>query len=220
MKYKLHIVVLSVFSIVLFFSCENDEKVESWDKPENKDSLNNVQKPFVTDTIVVRNLFDETNFENDTLSMLLSELGICNPDVAAKFDLYNPPCLPRYYKFFKYSSKLWWSDGFALEIRAGLDDFPLRRFLIFERVNGKLIKLNAFAANLVEKHTTPSGYYDLMLLFRDEEAGSFVVKYKWENQKYEYASVEVIDGYLVKESRKDSLSDVVLKRLIKNKMIF
>lgn len=218
MKLSVYIIV-GILSI-LIFGCTDDPKPKEWETPSDNDDTEITNENFVVDTIAIRNLFDEQEFENDTLPLLLEELGICNPDLTAEFDLYKPPCQPRFYKFFKYKQDMPWNDGFALEIRSGVEDFPVRRFIIFERVNGKLSKVQGFVANLVEKHTTPSGYCDLMLLFRDEEAGSFVVKYIWKENKYEFKSVEAIDGYMVKKERKDSISDVVSKRLIDHKMFF
>lgn len=217
---KLVAYLLLILASFLLIGCNEEPKQKEWNSNTDENNVETNAENFVTDTIVIRNLFDEPDFENDTLLSLLKELDICNPDATAKFDLYKPPCQPRFYKFFKYKEDMPWNDGFALEIRSGVEDFPVRRFIIFERVNGKLSKVQGFVANLAEKHTTPSGYCDLMLLFRDEEAGSFVVKYKWQDNKYEFSSVEAIDGFLVKKDRKDSLSDVVSKRLIDHKMFF
>ena len=216
---------LSIFTVfTLLFAvtlgCKDEKKTKTWSTTSNEDSTELLSVDFKADTIVIRNLFDDPEFENDTLFSLLEELKICNPDLNAKFDIYKPPCQPRFYKFFKYKKDMPWNDGFALEIRSGVEDFPVRRFIVFERVNGKLSKVQGFVANLVEKHSTPSGYYDLMLLFRDEEAGSFVVKYTWKQNQYEFSSVEAIDGYFVKKDRKDSLSNVVSKRLVDHKMFF
>jgi hypothetical protein len=199
----------------------NGEKSEIDEWTTIEDDLNKpFPESFKSDTIAIRNLFDQPAFENDTLKKLLEELKICNPDVEAPFNINRPPCSPRYYKFFKYKSDMPWNEGFALEIRAGVEDFPLRRLIIFQRIQGKLTKIQGFVANLAEMHTTPSGYNDLMLLFRDQEAGSFVVKYRWAGEEYRYISVEAIDGYLVKKERQDSLSIVVEKRLIDNSMFF
>jgi hypothetical protein len=207
-----------LFALAGCSGCSTDENDVDWDA--DSDLKKPFPESFKSDTIAIRNLFDQPEFENDTLPMLLQELKICNPDVNAPFDINRPPCLPRYYKFFKYKSDMPWNDGFALEIRAGVEDFPLRRLLIFQRIQGKLTKIHGFVANLAEMHTTPSGYNDLMLLFRDQEAGSFVVKYRWNGEEYKYISVEAIDGYLVKKERQDSLSIVVEKRLEENSMFF
>ena len=62
----------------------------------------------------------------------------------------------------------------------------------------------------------------IVLLFPDKEAGSFVVKFVYNpvEKNYEYNSLEAIDGYIVKEERKDSLNNVVLQRLTENNMFF
>jgi hypothetical protein len=178
------------------------------------------ESDFTSDTLVVLNYFDEVRFENDTLPMLLKEIGICDPlsNELSKKDA----CSPRNYKFFKFNSNMPWNEGFGLEIRATVDSFPLRRFIVFERTGSELVKIRGFVANLAEMHTTVSGFNDLMLLFPDREAGSFVVKfvYNLQEKNYEYESLEAIDGYPVKKERKDSLSNVVLQRLTENNMFF
>ncbi len=176
---------------------------------------------FVPDTIPIFNYFDEKIFANDTMMLLLKELNIC---VAPELydDTSKTLCSPRNYKFFKYNESLPLSDAFGLEIRATVDDFKLRRFLLFRRIDGKLVKMRGFVGQLAEMHTTPNGYNDLMLLFPDREAGSFVVKFIWDNEDkmYHYETLEAIDGYLVKEASQDSLSNVVLQRLTENNMFF
>jgi hypothetical protein len=190
-------------------SCDSDDDDWGYDKYFHKD------------TIAIFNYFDEESFENDTMLMLLDEIGFCRMEGDMP-DTTKPLCSPRNYKFFKYNPSMSWYDGFGLEIRATVDDFPLRRFILFERANGKLTKMSGFVANLAELHTTKSGYYDLMLLFPDKEAGSFVVKFVWnlEEGGYEYESLEAIDGYPVKKERQDSLSNVVFQRLTENRMFF
>jgi hypothetical protein len=195
--------------IAVISSCEND--TDEW----------GYNKYFHKDTIAVFNYFDDEVFENDTLISLLEEIGICRLETDLS-DTLRPVCSPRNYKFFKYNKSMAWKDGFGLEIRATVDGFPLRRFILFERIGGRLAKSRGFVANLAELHTTQSGYYDLMLLFPDKEAGSFVVKFAWDAEEgsYEYESLEAIDGYPVKKERRDSLSNVVFQRLTENNMFF
>lgn len=177
---------------------------------------------FQKDTIAIFNYFDEEQFESDSLLPLLEEIGICKTELNTSDTSARAICSPKNYKFFKYNKSMPWNAGFGLEIRATVDDFPLRRFILFERIDGKLAKTRGFVANLAEMHTTKSGYNDLMLLFPDREAGSFVVKYIWDEEEssYEYHSLEAIDGYPVKKERQDSLSNVVLQRLSENNMFF
>lgn len=201
--------ITAIFLLVLFAnsSCKSD--TPHWQTSHN----------FVADTIVIMNYFDDKKFESDSLPSLLQEIGICK-EHSETDDAVE--CGPRNYKFFKYNESMSWNEGFGLEIRATVDDFPLRRFILFERINGKLVKSRGFVANLAEMHTTPHGYNDLMLLFPDKEAGSFVVKFIYDinDGTYEFNSLEAIDGYPVKKERKDSLSNVVLQRLTENNMFF
>jgi hypothetical protein len=221
MKKKIFFLILVLF----LFACKNEPKTNPSQIATNHHDESNTASDntsFVKDTIVVRNLFDDKNFKNDTMMKLLDELDICNTDLNAAFDIHHPPCEPRFYKFYKFNKHLALNDAFALEIRAGVDQFPLRRFIVFKRINGKLVKLNGFVANLVEMQTTPSGYNDLLLLFRDNEAGSFVVKFTWneKNALYQFNSLVAVDGGIVRKELVDSLSNVVNLRLENNHMFF
>lgn len=204
---KFSIFAIRLIILSISFSCERDKEFTRHEE-------------FISDTIVILNYFDEPEFESDIMPSLLNEIGICKNQLSDTNS--NNLCSPRNYKFFKYNNSLSWNDGFGLEIRATVDNFALRRFILFERISGKLVKMQGFVANLAEMHTTPSGYNDLMLLFPDKEAGSFVVKYTYdlEDKIYKYQSLEAIDGYLVRKDRKDSLSNVVLQRLNENRMFF
>jgi hypothetical protein len=220
MKKKFFFLMLVLF----LFACKNDPDTQQKQNTINHDKINIASEnaSFVKDTILIRNLFDDKNFKNDTMMKLLDELDICNTDLKAAFDIHHPPCEPRFYKFFKFNKHLALNDAFALEIRAGVDKFPLRRFIVFKRINGKLVKLNGFVANLVEMQTTPSGYNDLLLLFRDNEAGSFVVKFTWNEKSalYQFNSLVAVDGGIVRKELVDSLSNVVNIRLENNHMFF
>jgi len=188
---------------------------------QNENSNGKQNENFIADTIPIFNYFDQKAFTNDTMMLLLQELGICvHPENYT--DTTQLLCSARNYAFFKYNESLPLNDAFGLEIRAGVDNFKLRRFILFQRIGGKLVKMRGFVANLAEMHTKPNGYNDLLLLFPDKEAGSFVVKYTWdaEDDIYQFESLEAIDGYTVKENKKDSLSNVVLNRLAENNMFF
>jgi hypothetical protein len=210
---KLTWIILIVLSASLATITACDDNDDDWDYEDAY---------FQKDTIAIFNYFDEEQFESDSLLPLLEEIGICKSEWNTTDTSARAICSPRNYKFFKYNKSMSWSAGFGLEIRATVDDFPLRRFILFERIDGKLAKTRGFVANLAEMHTTKSGYNDLMLLFPDKEAGSFVVKYVWDEEEssYEYQSLEAIDGYPVKKERQDSLSNVVLQRLTENNMFF
>jgi hypothetical protein len=204
---KISLIITAKLLAISLFSCDTgSETIES--------------QNFQPDTLVILNYFNETQFENDTLVDLLNEIGICNNSRSDSSKL--AACSPRNYKFFKYNQGMTWHEGFGLEIRATVDDFPLRRFILFERVNGILAKSRGFVANLAEMHTSKSGFNDLRLLFPDREAGSFVVKfiYYMEEKNYVYHSLQAIDGYPVKAEKQDSLSAVVLERLTNNNMFF
>ena len=144
--------IIATLTLILVFSCSEEEK-----KPfQHAD-----HKPTVDNTI-------STDFGANTFSSsgeeikLLKELHICDPKAASDTDELHPSCSPRFFRFFKLNKKSSLSSGFVLLVKAGVNGFPLRRVLVFQRENDQLVKLNGFNGNLIERRPSNSGYDDLV----------------------------------------------------------
>jgi len=210
--------------LIVFASCTNESEtdVNDWG---NEDAV-------VIDSSkieVVETLFDKDTFDIRIKKELLKELQICNDDSkSTEIDYNNPTCSPRFFELFQLSEKIELKNAFLLQIKARTNGFPLRRLLVFERDKGVLVKANGFVANLIEKRKSTTGYDDLVLRFNHKDQGEdvyfFNCLFKWSGKKYEYHSVEVIEGPgwggAVKQDLKDSVSVEVLKEITNNKMLF
>jgi len=213
---------LFLISILLFTACSNESETDSNDWISDEQELDSSKIE------IVETLFDKDIFDDPIKKELLKELQICDSDENnSGKDYNNPSCSPRFFEIFPLSEKGNLKNSFILQIKARTNGFPLRRLLIFERENGALVKVNGFVANLIEKRITPSGYNDIVLRFNDKDQGMDVFYnclFKWTGKKYEYHSVEVIEGPgwggPVKQELKDSVSKEVLKDITKNQMIF
>lgn len=172
-----------------------------------------------------------TNFNENTFSFggeteLLKELHLCDPKATSDDNPKKPSCSPRFFRFFKLTPNKPLKDGFILLIKAGVNDFPLRRTLIFEREKGALIKLNGFNGNLIEQRKTATGFDDLIIRFPDNINGNvtyYNCLFTWENGKYEYVNCEVIDEDIprkIKAEYIDSMAVEIKKILDRNNMIF
>ena len=90
---------MKFFSLILlvlcFAACKDD-------KPRNyKDPVKVVSNPSIRPIEI---LFNETEFQNDTLQILLKEVGLCdNPNKPEAVD--NPPCSPRFFKVMPFTKK-------------------------------------------------------------------------------------------------------------------
>jgi hypothetical protein len=201
---------MKFFSLILlvlcFAACKDD-------KPRNyKDPVKVVSNPSIRPIEI---LFNETEFQNDTLQILLNEVGLCdNPNKPEAVD--NPPCSPRFFKVMPFTKKEKVHNAFVVLIKALVGNFPVRRLYVYQREDKRLICVNQFLANLIEFRDSPSGYDDLVMVFLEEYKGTdyrYTCVYKWNGKKYIYNSCEEIDHAKIKLASKDSMS-VEVKKII------
>ena len=131
----------AILAVVLLSAC-TEEEPEPF-KPHHRSEQAQVTT-FSTD-------FNENTFsEKGEEIALLKELKLCDPNAPNDTDENRPSCSPKFFRFFKLSEKMALSDGFILLVKAGVNGFPLRRVLIFQRDGEQLVKLNGFNGNLIE----------------------------------------------------------------------
>lgn len=170
--------------------------------------------------------FNENTFTSKVEAELLKELHLCDPKATSDEDPKHPTCSPKFFRFFKLNAQTPLKDGFKLLIKAGVNGFPLRRLLVFEREKDVLVKLNGFNGNLIEERKAASGYNDLVIRFPDninENITYYNCLFRWKDGKYEYVNCEVIDEDVprkIKAEFIDSMGIEIKKVLDKNDMIF
>ncbi len=216
MKFKL-VYLLPVFLFLASCDDEADDEITI----EHRQSA---EKEEVDNTISTN--FSENVFKSKTESELLKELHLCDPKATSDDDPEHPSCSPNFFRFFKLNDQTPLKDGFKLLIKAGVNGFPLRRLLIFEREDDVLVKLNGFNGNLIEERRAASGYNDLVIRFPDninENITYYNCLFRWKDGKYNYVNCEVIDEDIPRKVREefiDSMGIEIKKILDRNDMIF
>lgn len=208
-----------VFGLLLLASCGDEPKDELGGPPKEEEVE---VKSISTD-------FASNAFDSKVEEKLLTELSICDPKAPNDTDEKRPSCSPNFFRFFPLNDKIKLDNGFILLVKAGVNNFPLRRILIFEREKGELIKLNGFNGNLIERRPTPSGYDDLLVRFTDNIEGSLCYYncwFSWNGGQYQYVNCEAIQEggqeapHRIKAEYIDTMAVEIKKILDKNKMIF
>jgi len=194
--------------------------------PEEDDDDLKIQPHEVVEDNTISTDFATNAFASDVEAKLLKELKICNPKADSDTNELNPACSPKFFRFFKLSKNIKLNDGFILLVKAGVNDFPLRRVLIFERETEGLVKLNGFNGNLIERRKSESGYDDLIIRFADNQDNTLIYfncLFKWVDGKYAYQYCEEIDENgpaKIKAEFRDSMGIEIKKILDKNNMLF
>ena len=213
---------LNLFLIFFTFSCEES---------------NNIDESNLFSTNKIETLFRDSTYTSEVDYELLKELNICDTlnqsnDCIESFDVTTcSPCTPKYFKIYPYNNSKDLKDAFMLQIKAltilkGQNKkLPMRHLIVFERENGYLVKVNAFRGNLIETRENKKGIKDLVIRFYIPEEEAFMnCLFQWNNGKYNFNSVESIDGAggrgKVKRSMKEEISKDIYQLLMKNQFIF
>lgn len=204
----------SLIIILILTSCKSEVN-------DNGDKNQVEKEPTQID---IETLFDDVAFPSDKEIQLLKELEICNPEENDLKNHSDPACHPKFFRFFQFKVDSKIENSFALLIKSRVQDFPLRRVLVFERENGKLVKVNGFVANLIGLRKSKTKYKDLILRFNDEVGGGEVAFYNcvftWQDKHYVFKSVEQINDLVLKSEYQDSMNVEIQNILIRNRMLF
>jgi hypothetical protein len=179
---------------------------------------------FESEITEITTLFDEEEFENDTLLELLTELNICfhlPPDTIFNGEV---PCSPKFFKFYEYNHKRSISDAFLLQVKKGVNNYPYRRLLIFVRERGQLVLVTGVVGYLVEKRTTQQGIDDLVVAVVDNIGGHYErydVLLRYNQGKYQFVeAIGDLQGRFEDEELKTRASEMIEKRIKEKKLIF
>lgn len=186
------------------------------DTNQPKDIAHKEHKEISTD-------YSLNRFTEGTERGLLQEIGICDTMNVVENNLDVPACSPRFFRFFTLKNSTPLKSGFMLLIRSGVNAFPTRRLVVFERQNKKLIKVNGFIGYIIERRKTNSAYDDIVIRFferYDRQKYFYHCLFTWKNNKYQYVNCEEINDQKIKVQLQDSVSNVVKQILIDKQYLF
>lgn len=195
--------------LVMFTSCKDEPKVlpiEVDDNQEVKAEKN------------IEILFNEVKFSDPKMLDLLYELKICDPNQNDLNNAVQPACNPKFFHVLPFIENQKIENAFILVIRSGVHDWPLRRALVYQREQGKLVLVNTFVAHLIGMRKSVSQHDDLVLQFFDEYENRLQCLYKWKENRYQFVRVEKIEGNNIKKEMQDSMNVEIAKVIRDNKM--
>ncbi|MFY7945065.1 MAG: hypothetical protein ACOVNZ_10800 [Crocinitomicaceae bacterium] len=191
---------------------------------ENSNVKKQVQEPKVESAVTeISTDFNLNSFNGIDEEKLLKELKICDSTMKEDNSLDRPACSPKFFRFFPLKNGKSLKEGFILLVRSGVNGFPVRRLLIFERSNGKLVNTNRFVGYIIEKRKKSNSYDDIVVRFfeRYENQKYFYhCLYSWNNGKYDFVRCEEINSERIKPELIDSVSLEVQKILNEKSLVY
>jgi hypothetical protein len=197
-------------TLALIVSCNSEEN-----------PTKEIVTPEISSTSEVKDieiLFNEKQFSDPKMMDLLHEINICDMKQTDLNNASRPACDPKFFHLLPFIENEPLENAFLLVIRSGVHDWPLRRVLVYQREQGKLVLVNTFVAHLIGMKKSSTGHDDLILQFFDEYENRLECLYRWKENRYQYVSVEKIEGSKIKKALQDSMNVEIAKVIRDNKM--
>ncbi|MFT7611782.1 MAG: hypothetical protein ACI9J3_000728 [Parvicellaceae bacterium] len=150
-----------------------------------------------------------SNF-NQTIWNILEEGKVCTPDSSNYQTLF---CSSDLFRVFPLGKNKDYSEGLICESRSLMFNGGISKNVVVltKNRNDKAVKVDHFLGKLLDLETDPSGYYKLIMSYRDSQIGTIAVSHEFEDGYYKPKEVVEINDYFVKEEAKDSLYNYYLK---------
>ena len=165
-----------------------------------------------SDTVFVDNFFPP--FNSDEIPVILEKLGLCTTidSLAGK---PKSICSDKLFRVFPLGPEISYDEGFIVDTKIGVlsSSSTTKAFLVFYNVNGQLKMVNFLKGKVLEFRTTASGYYNVVMQYRDTRVGGNIsVLHKWNpgNTAYLPVNVSEINNHFIKQTYQDSINHVYL----------
>lgn len=177
------------------------------------------------DTIVAPAEFSMNGFNDNVKYELLLETHICNPNYSDTVTDGSVPCSARFFRFFPYNHKRDLEDAFMLQVKAGVNNYPYRRLLIFTRERGKLVLVNGITGYLVSRIKRPNEIDDLVVGVIDDLGNSNFDRYdvllRYKDGKYHVEeAIGDLQGTFEDEELKERATRQIKQRIEEKELIF
>lgn len=224
-------------ALFIFTACTGDNQNLEKEKPQEEDTIeqnqgseNGGQPSESTSSKVVVDEAEATDFsyqgfDDKKYYELLIETRLCNPN----FDASNPdrstPCSSKFFKFFSYNHKREIENAFIIQVKAGVNNYPYRRILIFVREKGELVLMNGIVGYLVERIPQENDIDDLVVAVIDDLGNDQFDRYdvllRYKNGKYHFIeAIGDLQGKFESKELKEKASKAIEKRINEKELIF
>jgi hypothetical protein len=205
---------LFVMLVVLFFS------LNYFNRPSNPKKK---KKEEVTKGIQISTDFNTNSFSSKNEANILKNLGLCDSTINWSEDLNRPSCTPNFFRVFPLKKGLDLSQGCMVLLKAGVNHFPVRRFVVYEKEGAQMIQANGFIGYPIEFRPQAQNYDDVVIRFFERYEGQkyfYNCLFTWKQNRYQYVRCEQINDANIKPEKQEQVSIEILKILNDKQMVF
>jgi hypothetical protein len=167
--------------------------------------------------------FNINTFKSQKESLLLKQLKLCDSTIQMSRDLNRPSCTPNFFRVFPLKKGLDLTQGCMVLMKAGVNHFPVRRFVIYEREGTQLVQANGFIGYPIELRPNPNGYDDIVIRFFERYQGEkyfYNCLFTWKQHRYQYVCCEQINDSDIKPEKQKEVSAEIWKILYEKQLAF
>lgn len=213
-KLLLFIGILFALLVVLFFTVNY---LNQQDKPKP------VKKKETIKGIQISTDFNTNSFSGKNDAKLLKNLGLCDSTINWSEDLDKPSCTPNFFRVFPLKKGLDIAQGCMVLMKAGVNHFPVRRFVIYEKEGAQMIQANGFIGYPIEFIPQDQNYDDVVIRFFERYEGQkyfYNCLFTWKQNRYQYVRCEQINDANIKPEKQAQVSAEILKILNDKQLVF
>jgi hypothetical protein len=206
--------MLFALLVVLYFYLTTDfEEVEPLDNRK-------VEK---VEGVQISPDFNTNTFTSKEEPNILKELQLCDTTIQWSDDLNRPSCTPNFFRVFPLKKGLAINEGCMVLLKAGVNQFPVRRFVVYEREGKELIQANGFIGYPIEFRPNKQSYDDVVIRFFERYQGEkyfYNCLFTWKQGRYQYVCCEQINDANIKPEKQKEVSAQILQILNEKQLVF
>ncbi len=206
--------IIFALLVVLFFTVNY---LNQQDKPKQ------VKKKETIKGIQISSDFNTNSFSGKNEALVLKNLRLCDSTINWSEDLDKPSCTPNFFRVFPLKKGLDIAQGCMVLMKAGVNHFPVRRFVIYEKEGAQMIQANGFIGYPIEFRPQDQNYDDVVIRFFERYEGQkyfYNCLFTWKQNRYQYVRCEQINDANIKPEKQEQVSAEILKILNDKQLVF
>lgn len=175
------------------------------------------------ESIQVSTDFNTNTFSSKEEAKTLKNLRFCDSTVQWSDDLNKPSCTPNFFRVFPLKKGLDLSQGCMVLMKAGVNHFPVRRFIVYEKEGEQMIQANGFIGYPIEFRPQAKTYDDVVIRFFERYEGQkffYNCLFTWKQNRYQFVSCEQINDANIKPEKQKEVSAEILQILNEKQLVF
>jgi len=214
---KLLWVIGILFALLVVLYLINNSRFEMY---ENQKKNTEVEK---VESVQISTDFNTNSFSSKDEPKILKELKLCDSSIQWSEDLNRPSCTPNYFRLFPLKKGLDISQGCMVLLKAGVNGFPVRRFVVYEKEGNQFVQANGFIGYPIEFRPQAKTYDDVVIRFferYEEEKYFYNCLFTWKQNRYQFVRCEQINDANIKPEKQKEVSAQILQILNEKQLVF